>query len=145
MSQYFTLKEAEALLPRLEGLLQQAVDARLELSDWETELTEIAAQITMSGGMEIDPLGVSEIRSKHRRGAAQVQRLVDEIEDTGCVVKDLETGLLDFPARLGDQEVYLCWKLGEMRIDHWHGVDEGFSGRKPIRDEFGPRSSSRLQ
>ncbi len=145
MSNYFTLQEAEALLPRLESLLQQAVDARLELEDWETELTEIAAQITMSGGMEIDPLRVSEVRSKHKRGAVHVERLVDEIEDTGCVVKDLETGLVDFPARIGDQEVYLCWKLGEMSIDHWHGVNEGFSGRKPIGNEFGPRSSSRLQ
>ena len=71
--------------------------------------------------------------------------LVDEIEDAGCVVKDLETGLVDFPARLGDQEVYLCWKLGEVSIDHWHGVDEGFSSRKPIGDEFGPRSAQRLQ
>ncbi len=145
MSHYFTLREAEALLPRLESLLQQAVDARLELEDWETELTEIAAQITMSGGMEIDPLRVSEVRSKHKRGAAHVQRLVDEIEDIGCVVKDLETGLVDFPARLGEREVYLCWKLGEERIDHWHGVEEGFSGRKPIGDEFGPRSTTRLQ
>lgn len=133
------------MLPRLESLLQQAVEARLELDDWETELTEIAAQITMSGGMEIDPLRVSEVRSKHNRGAAQVQRLVDEIEDAGCVVKDLETGLVDFPARLGDQEVYLCWKLGEASIDHWHGVDEGFSNRRPIGDEFGPRSTRRLQ
>jgi hypothetical protein len=63
---------------------------------------------------------------------------MEHIEDSGCLVKDLDIGLIDFPAMLGQQQVFLCWKLGEPRIEFWHGVHEGFAGRKPIEDEFGP-------
>ena len=65
---------------------------------------------------------------------------MEQIEESGCVVKDLDIGLIDFPAMLGEQQVFLCWKLGEPRIEYWHGVHEGFAGRKPIDDEFGPPS-----
>jgi hypothetical protein len=61
-----------------------------------------------------------------------IQSALERIIETGCVVKDLDVGLLDFPARIDDQDVYLCWKLGEDRIRFYHRQDEGFSGRKPI-------------
>src|SRR6267378_4039825 len=65
---------------------------------------------------------------------------LDRIQATGCVVKDLDTGLLDFPAILKNEEVYLCWRLGEDRIRFYHRQDEGFSGRKPIDpDDTGPK------
>jgi hypothetical protein len=57
---------------------------------------------------------------------------VERIESTGCVVKDLDSGLLDFPARLHDEDIYYCWRLGEDRIRFYHRQDEGFSARKPI-------------
>jgi hypothetical protein len=57
---------------------------------------------------------------------------VNKIQETGCVVKDLDTGLIDFPSLLDGQEVYLCWKVGEDRIEYWHGLHEGFAGRKPL-------------
>jgi len=61
---------------------------------------------------------------------------VAQLQDLGCLVKDLDTGLVDFPALFRGQEVYLCWKLGEPSIEFWHGVDEGFRGRKAIDSDF---------
>ena len=73
---------------------------------------------------------------------------MNKIQETGCVVKDLDEGLVDFPSLIEGEEVYLCWKLGEEHIDFWHGVDEGFAGRKPL-DEPGsgdvPPQGPRLQ
>ena len=71
-------------------------------------------------------------RLEHNRLAGAVQAAVEKIHATGCVVKDLEVGLLDFPARINGEAVYLCWRLGEDRIRFYHSQDEGFSGRKPI-------------
>jgi hypothetical protein len=61
-----------------------------------------------------------------------VRAAVERIQDAGCIIKDLEIGLVDFPARLNNEEIYLCWRLGEDRIRFWHRPDEGFAGRKPI-------------
>ena len=73
-----------------------------------------------------------KIRLEFNRLQQSVQSALDRIQETGCVVKDLNVGLLDFPARINGDEVYLCWKLGEDRIRFYHRQDEGFSGRKPI-------------
>jgi hypothetical protein len=69
---------------------------------------------------------------------------MDQIEDSGCIVKDLDVGLVDFPALLGEEQVLLCWKLGEPRIEYWHRNEEGFGGRKPIDGEFGPSQHDKL-
>jgi hypothetical protein len=97
----------------------------------------VAARITMSGGMEIDPAAVAEMKVRKMGAVRTLQQSVEEIQETGCLIKDLEEGLLDFPAMLGDREVYLCWKLGETKIEYWHHVDDGFAGRKRIEREFG--------
>jgi hypothetical protein len=60
--------------------------------------------------------------------------IVDRIQEAGVVVKDLDVGLVDFPSMLEGEEIYLCWKLGEEHIAFWHGIDEGFTGRKPLDD-----------
>jgi hypothetical protein len=64
----------------------------------------------------------------------QVIALIDEIHAIGCVVKDIDLGLIDFPAAAGGEIVNLCWKLGEPSIEYWHRIDEGFAWRKPLRD-----------
>ena len=66
------------------------------------------------------------------RLAETLKSALEKIQATGCVVKDLDIGLLDFPAMINDEEVYLCWRLGEERIRFWHRQDEGFAGRKPL-------------
>ena len=143
MPRFFTLQEAEDLLPRIQQLLQSAVEAHSEAAGHEGALERIVSRITYLGGVEIDPADYSQRKNLKRRAEGVVQNAIEEIQSAGVLIKDIEAGLIDFPAVLGGREVLLCWKLGETRIDHWHGVDEGFAGRKPITGEFGPRVSSR--
>jgi hypothetical protein len=74
----------------------------------------------------------ARVRFDRDRLAESLRSALDRISSTGCVVKDLEIGLLDFPALINNEEVYLCWRLGEERIRFWHRQDEGFTARKPI-------------
>jgi hypothetical protein len=65
----------------------------------------------------------------------EIQAGVRQIDSWGCVLKDLDQGLVDFLARRGPEEVFLCWRLGEAQIQYWHGLQEGFAGRKPLRED----------
>ena len=143
MSRFFTLQEAEELLPRIERLLQSAVEAYSEAAGHEGALERVVSRITYLGGVEIDPADYSQRKNLKRRAEGVVQQAIEEIQAAGVLIKDIEVGLIDFPAIFGGREVLLCWKLGESKIEHWHGVDEGFTGRKPITSEFGPRGSVR--
>ena len=75
---------------------------------------------------------LAKLRLEHQQLASTMKASLEKILETGCVIKDLEVGLLDFPAIIDNQEVYLCWKLGEDRIRFYHRQDEGFAGRKPL-------------
>ena len=71
-----------------------------------------------------------------------VRESVAEIDAIGVQVKDVDTGLLDFPCRVDDQVVLLCWRMGETTIEHWHTMEDGFKGRKPVDERFRRRSNS---
>jgi hypothetical protein len=94
--------------------------------------------------MELDPTKVSRFKRSKQHAVQKLQDAMDQIEDSGCIVKDLDVGLVDFPALLGEEQVLLCWKLGEPRIEYWHRNEEGFGGRKPIDGEFGPSQHDKL-
>ncbi|MGH9556883.1 MAG: DUF2203 domain-containing protein [Terriglobales bacterium] len=128
----FTLDEAQGLLPVLESLLKRALEGKKLIETIDGEFQELTHRIFLEGGML---LRVAEwsARKSAREGAMQsVRDSLAEIDATGVQVKDLDIGLLDFPCQVGDQTILLCWKLGEKRITHWHGTEEGFAGRKPI-------------
>ncbi len=129
---YFSLTEAERLRAQLEPLLIEAMDSRRKMNDVDRQLNALAEKIRHSGGLAVSYDKASKNRVERNRLEESVQSALDQIQDTGCVVKDLDVGLLDFPARIDDEEVYLCWKLGEDRIRFYHRQDEGFAGRKPI-------------
>jgi hypothetical protein len=129
---YFSLTEAERLRSQLEPLLIEAMESRRKINDVDEELNELADRIRHSGGMAVSYEKASKARIERNRLNDAIQTVLDQIQETGCVVKDLDVGLLDFPARIDDEDVYLCWKLGEDRIRFYHRQDEGFSGRKPI-------------
>jgi hypothetical protein len=137
MQKIFTLREAQALVPKLEQLVRTAVKAKAEAEEVDEKLQGLAACITMAGGMEIDPGAVAAMKVHKMNAFHALQHSVEEIQETGCLLKDLDEGLLDFPAILGGHEVYLCWKLGEERIEYWHRIEDGFAGRKRIEREFG--------
>jgi hypothetical protein len=132
----FTLDEAQALLPVLESLLKRAVEAKQAAEALQQEQHELGRRIFVSGGMRVD---VGEVQRRKAALDGLVQRAQDavaEIDAIGVQVKDLDTGLLDFPARLDEEIVLLCWKIGEPRIGHWHTMEAGFRGRQPIDDRF---------
>ena len=136
----FSLTEAERARRELEPVLIEAMENRRKLAELDEHLSAVANRILMMGGITIDYESVARVRSEHIRLISQVKEALERIQATGCVVKDLDAGLLDFPAILKNEEVYLCWRLGEDRIRFYHRQDEGFSGRKPIDPEdTGPK------
>lgn len=136
MPRFFTLLQAEKLLPEVAAAIREAIAAKEEYEEAETEWQNITRRVAVLGGVQVDRARWME-RKKRREDAAQgVEQAVEKIHDFGCVVKDLDIGLIDFPTLFQGQEVYLCWKLGEPSIQFWHGVDEGFRGRKPIDAGF---------
>ena len=136
----FSLSEAEHARRQVEPLLIDAMQGRRQMGDLEDSLSAIANRIQIMGGITIDYESVARVRSEHNRLISHIKDALDRIHSTGCVVKDLDAGLLDFPAILKNEEVYLCWRLGEDRIRFYHRQDEGFSGRKPIDPEdTGPK------
>ncbi len=136
----FNLTEAERARREVEPILVQAMEVRRSLSELDEKLTAISTRIMMMGGVTVDYDAVARVRRQHNQSVAQIKDALDKIQATGCVVKDLDSGLVDFPTIINNEEVYLCWRLGEDRIRFWHRQDEGFSGRKPISSgDTGPK------
>ncbi len=138
----FTFEEAQALLPVLEALLKRAIDGKKAAEQVESELADLARRIYLSGGMKVDTGNVMKQRGVLEEHLKQVRESVAEIDTIGVQVKDLDTGLLDFPYRLDDQVVLLCWRMGEPAIEHWHTAEAGFKGRQPVDERFKRRPSS---
>ena len=132
----FTLTEAERTRQELEPFLVEAMDSRKKLSGLENELSAVAARIMMMGGILVPYDKLAAVRMEHTQLSEVLKSALNRILETGCLIKDLDVGLLDFPAVINQQDVYLCWKLGEDRIRFWHGMEEGFRGRKEIDQEF---------
>jgi hypothetical protein len=136
MARYFTLEQAERALPAVEGAIREAIYLKSEYQTADTELREITRKIMASGGMVVDRDKVGSLRTRRDDAAERLKQAFELIQEHGCLVKDLDIGLLDFPTLYRGREVYLCWRLGETRIEFWHGVEEGFRGRKPIDKDF---------
>jgi hypothetical protein len=128
----FTLTEAERTRRELEPVLIEAIEVRRKIAPLEEELGALAARIQWLGGMLVPYEETARVRFDRDRLAESLRAAIERISSTGCVVKDLDIGLLDFPALINNEEVYLCWRLGEERIRFWHRQDEGFTARKPI-------------
>jgi len=138
----FTLDEAQSLLPVLESLLKRAIDGKRAAEEAETELSELSRRIYLSGGMRVDLSDVARQRAEMESHLERVRESVSEIDSIGVQVKDLDSGLLDFPFRLDEDIVLLCWRMGESAIEHWHTVESGFQGRQPVDERFRRRSAS---
>ena len=138
----FTLTEAERARQELEPFLVEAMDSRKKLSGLDNQLNAVAARIMMMGGVIVPYEKLAAVRTEHNQLAEALKSALTRILETGCIIKDLDVGLLDFPAVIDNQEVYLCWKLGEDRIRFYHRQDEGFAGRKPLDPrDLGPGNS----
>jgi len=128
----FSLTEAERTRSKVEPALLEAMQSRRKMAELDKKLGALAERIMRQGGMVVPYEKAAKLRMERDGLATNIQGALEQIESTGCVVKDLDVGLLDFPARLNDEDVYLCWRVGEDRIRFYHRQDEGFTGRKPI-------------
>ena len=128
----FTLTEAERARREIEPFLVEAMDCRKKLAGLDQDLTAVSARIMMMGGVIVPYEKLAKVRAEHSQLAQTMKAALNRILETGCLIKDLDVGLLDFPSLIGNETVYLCWKLGEDRIRFYHKQDEGFAGRKPI-------------
>jgi hypothetical protein len=120
---HFTRQEANALLPRLEPLLRQLRESKDRLTDAEAHQVLSEAAAGNGGGEPGRQVGEAFL---------EVRRLLDTLSESGIVVRDVDRGLLDFPAIRDGREVYLCWELGEDEVSHWHELADGFGGRQRL-------------
>jgi hypothetical protein len=135
-SRTFTLDEAQDLLPVLESLLRIAIDGKKLIESIESERQALAHRIFLNGGMSLNMVYLARRKAERDKAIQKVKDSMAEIDAIGVQVKDLDIGLLDFPCEVDGQIVLLCWKLGEKAITHWHGISEGFAGRKPVTDRI---------
>ena len=129
--QTFTPEEANALLPRVRRVVEEMVSERRALADAQSRQEELESRIRGNGG-SIDPGAVRGLEAEVLRHAEGVARCIRRIHGLGAQVKDVDSGLIDFPALRGGEVVLLCWQLGEDEIAYWHRVEDGFAGRRPL-------------
>lgn len=130
MTHYFTRDEAEALLPQISVVLSEIQVKQKELLQTQEELDALRLQAAGNGYHLQERIVNLQRELTHQ---AQILRnLLDELAGFGCVLKDSERGLIDFLSLRDGREIYLCWYLGEERINFWHDLDTGFAGRQPL-------------
>ena len=135
-SRTFTLEEAQELLPVLESLLRTAIEGKRLIESVDSELQDTAQKVFLRGGMSLNVLHLARRKAEREKAIQKVKDAMAEFDAIGVQVKDLDIGLLDFPCEVDGQIVLLCWKLGEKAITHWHGVSEGYAGRKPVDERI---------
>ena len=128
---HYTLEEAEATLPWVRDAIDSMRKATLELLDARTKLSALFETIRSNGGSTHEQ-EVHDLRTRVENSTEALRLPLEEFENRGIIIRDLQRGLIDFPALRDDREVYLCWLYGEERIDYWHELDTGFAGRQPL-------------
>jgi len=131
MDRHFTVDEANDLLPAVRPLVERMVAHRQALTAAMERQERLTAKIGGNGG-GIPPQEIAEAQSEIESEATGIAHCINGLQELGVLVKDLDTGLVDFPALRKGEEVLLCWRLGEDEIGYWHGLEEGFAGRKEL-------------
>jgi hypothetical protein len=121
---YFTVAEANSLLPRINLVIEEMLEARQHILEAQAEVWPVLEKAVGNGGSKKAGELLPEF-SRVERGARQLSEM-------GCILKDINTGLVDFPAIRNGREVFLCWQHGEPQVAFWHDVDAGFAGRQPL-------------
>jgi hypothetical protein len=134
MPRHFTPDEANDELHEIRPLVEELVSHRREQQRLQARRVELAAKIAGNGG-GIDSEAIAKLEEEERRERIVIARCVNAIHGRGAIVKDVDTGLVDFPALRRGEEILLCWRLGEDEVAHWHGLEEGFAGRKQLDPE----------
>jgi hypothetical protein len=128
---YFTAEQANEALGEVRPLTEELVEHRRALLELQELQSSLNQRIAGNGG-NVEPRELQDVQERLDEEVAGIARCVARIHEAGALVKDLDAGLVDFPARREGLEVLLCWRLGEDEVGYWHGLEEGFSGRKPL-------------
>ena len=125
------------MLPVLEALLRSSIEAKQKIEEFEAELQHVQERIFLDGGTLLNVKLWARRGAERNKALRKAKDTIAEINAIGVQVKDLDMGLLDIPCKVESGEiVLLCWKLGETAITHWHGLEEGYTGRKPIDERI---------
>ena len=127
----FTVDEAREVLPEVRGHAERLVASRAEQLAAAARLAEVTG-VSAGNGHGPDKALLAELRDELERAEAELATAFRALDEAGVVVKDVDAGLIDFPSRRDGRDVFLCWQVGELDLNWWHGVEEGFAGRKPI-------------
>ncbi len=128
LKKYFTIEDAERLLPKIEKIFRRTVKLNVALE----LLSSIEIEVYDD---DYDNLRkVTKANKQFHKLSYEFYANIEKLEDMGCLIKDLEIGIVDFYHRFDGRDILLCWKLGEKRIKFWHEIDTGYMGRKPILD-----------
>jgi hypothetical protein len=129
----FTLEAVNALVPRLKSLVTAQMGRRSEIEERLAELAKLVGTLPDTIALEDgDPPRVRRLKQDLLERVERYESGWQEVEEMGAVLKDPRTGLVDFYGQVDGQRVWLCWQYGEEAVTHYHGLDEGFAGRKPI-------------
>jgi hypothetical protein len=131
VARVFTPEEANEALAEVRPLAERMVQARHSLAAAARRQRELVIRIAGNGG-DLSPGDVRDAAAAVEREVATIAECVAALEAAGVQVKDMDEGLVDFPARHAGRDILLCWKVGEPSVSYWHGLDEGFAGRKPL-------------
>jgi hypothetical protein len=135
-----TLEAVNALLPRLRDLMQAQMDRRGEIEKRLEELSRLLGEVPETIQIEdADPAPIRELKRELIERVDRYQSAWREVEEMGAVLKDARSGLVDFYGQVDGKLVWLCWKYGEEAVTHYHGLQEGFAGRKPIESTMRQR------
>jgi hypothetical protein len=132
----FNLEEAQSLLPVLESLLRTAIHGKKVMEEVDAEMQALTHRIFLNGGTYVDVVATARRKAERAKAEQRAKDALAEIDSIGVQVKDIDIGLLDFPCEVDGRVVLLCWKMGEPSITHWHSIEEGFAGRKPIDERI---------
>ncbi len=133
MADYFSRAEAESLLPRITPVLREIQRLRREQLAHDEAIAADRAKIFGNGHMP--PADLRQHQGESDAAERHIARYIRALSELGILIKDPDTGQVDFPTLRDGREVYLCWQLGEPRIAWWHETSTGFSGRQPLEDD----------
>ena len=127
----FTADEANAALSQLRPLVEAMVEGKQALDEAQERRDDVAQRIAGNGG-GIPPAELGALEAAVDEAAKALAGTIGEIQAMGVLVKDLDSGLVDFPAKRDGEDVLLCWQLGEDEVAFWHGLEDGYAGRQPL-------------
>ena len=130
MPRYFTVEEANQALTRLRQWLPRLQARRRRLNVVQHKLAQLSLKASTNGNLLEEEVHATQREAK--RLSDELDKLAARFTDLGCELKDIEQGLVDFPAQREGREVYLCWRLGEEEVAFWHELEAGFAGRQPL-------------